>query len=189
MVRSPAEKQLAKENQRLLKNLKRRIERIKRKYGETSAVKNFEELTNKTTRGLTASELRKQHRKLTYISGLSTSTVKGTKRYKQKFEKIESTFNFDKKLKDTFWSIYDKFTEENVLLEKFKYEIFDTINEYMNQGMDEEQIIENLKKIYNEDKINAEIEEILNPLEISNRNKVEQEILEKINKPRQHRKG
>ena len=155
--RTPELKQIAKENQRLLKNIKRRVKTLESKYGETIATKKFASLKNKTTRNLSAKELREQRRDLLYINNLKTSTVRGFKSFKKNFESIAERMT-NKDFKDLFWDIYGKMVEENKLLEKYKYELFDSIEELINDGINEDKIIEKLHDLYNEDYIeNKEI--------------------------------
>ena len=171
VTRSEKERELAKKVQRLRKNITRRFQNIQRAFGRSRAMEKYYELEIPlTTRGLSGKELKKMYDNLLYISSLKTSYVRGAKNFKIHFEDIMNTINFDKKLEDRFWSLYDKITEENLWLENYKYEIFDTVNEYINEGLSDEDIIKTINKTYQEvyEKENSR-RDVDNPIVIKHR--------------------
>lgn len=148
--RSEKERLLAKENQKLLKNIKRRFANLERKYGSTIAIETFRKRNIPlTTRGLSLKDLQQQHRNLTYISSLKTSTVKGQKQYEKSFKPIENALK-DTNVSDKFFELYNKFIEENRWMEKYKYEIFDTLLEEINENKSDEEIFNSIKEKIND---------------------------------------
>lgn len=137
----------AKENRQLWYNLKRRVERIKRKYGydpkEISKIlKNFKS----STRGLSMEQLERQRREILYMEGLKTTHMKSFRNY-LRFEGIIK--NMDEDTLQDFWSIYNKLVVENQLFEKMKYEVFEEIESQLNSpnssGMSNDEIAYRVK--------------------------------------------
>lgn len=151
-------KQLAKENQRLARNIKRRLARLDKKYGEESF---FVRKLNKMplnifgTRGKSIEELKKQYRELRYLDELKTSYVKGQKNFDTFWNDIK---NYGYEAYDKFSRLYNRFVEENGMLEKYKYEIVDKIADFAEQGLSEYEIRQNIFDEY--EKVITEDEEV-----------------------------
>lgn len=156
-------KTLRKENQRLLRNVKRRLANITRKYGSSYATQRFLSLEiPMTTRGLTDEELRKQYSALKYIDSMKTSRIKGMRNF-EKFNKIIDSLNAaGEGFVDKFYSLYGRLVEENGLLEKYKYQVMDTIRDGILNADNDEVIRNNVLKlfddIYRQEQINIEDE-------------------------------
>lgn len=128
-----------KETRRLVKNISRRLERV-RKLGfrrTPPSLSSFERLDiPKKLSSLSDKDLNSLFRQLEYINTLKTSTVKGAIKYQESFGKIFDVIEgFSKENKDKFWEAYGK-TYENMptIAEKYKYIIFDEIIDYQLQG-------------------------------------------------------
>lgn len=143
--RSEYERLLAKKNQQLLKNIKRRFQRIQKKYGSSRAIEVLKKQHVKmTTRNLSRKELEKQYKQLSYINALKTSTIKGVKSYEKYYKPLEQIFIEEPKMRDRFFEIYGKIIEENAWLQNYKYEIWEHITEQMNNNVSKDDIIKNI---------------------------------------------
>lgn len=152
-------KDLVKEIQRVRKNLTRRFARIEKRFGDSPALASFKNLNlDLSVRGKSEKELRALLGELNYYEGLKTSSVKGTETYKIKFEKLEKILKADENLQNKFWTLYSKFVEENGLIEKYKYDVFDIIyNELLNNSSEDE-IREKINKMFEENYNEEEFE-------------------------------
>ena len=159
--RSPVEKELARQNQRLLRNLKRRFATIKEKVNltgeESPALKQYEGKLERgtlklTTRNLTKAELEAQHRELTYLNTLKTSRVKGYKNYINKWKPTIDNLKRigGKDLVDNFYSLYNKLVEENGLIAKYKYELFEIISDGLINNLSDEEIRKRVMEKFDE---------------------------------------
>lgn len=150
-------KELRQEFSRLLKNVSRRVANIERRratafqYAATS-FREFEKKIGKKWRELSDEELRDYYRDLTYISNLKSSTLKGATQAKKNFEPIYNILNQSSPtLKEKFWKIYGKLVENNALLEKYKYDLFDAIMvEGVIRAQNEDDVIKSINEIYRE---------------------------------------
>lgn len=151
MAKDTVRSQLAAENRKLIRNLKRRIHNLNKKYGATPATSKLISMgTPLYTKGLTLQQLKDQKRDLIYISGLKTSYVKGMKSFTEHWEKIDTFFKEKGEYtKDKFWEIYNKFVEEHAIMHAYKYDITEIIYANMQDGKSEEQIYDNLNKLFN----------------------------------------
>ncbi len=164
--RSPVEKELAYQNQRLLRNLKRRFATLKVRVNQTGeespALKQWQGKIDRgtlklTTRNLTKTELEAQHRELVYLNTLKTSRVKGYKNYVNKWkptiDQLKSIGGSD--LVDDFYTLYNKLVEENGLIAKYKYELFEIISDGLINNLSDEEIrrrvMEKFDEIYERD--------------------------------------
>lgn len=149
--RTPQELAISKQNQKLLKNLKRRIKNLNKKFGATPATKKLLELkVPMYTKGLSLQQLKDQRRDLLYITSLKTSYVKGMKNFLEHWEKIDTYLKQSgPETENKFWEIYNKFVEEHAIMHKFKYDVSEVIYAGMSEGKTEEQIEENLKTLFN----------------------------------------
>lgn len=159
-TRSLYEKKLAKENQRLLKNLKRRFNNLINKFGYTHATEKagYTHVTQNprfkvlnvpmSTRGLTKEQLKKQHRDLVYLSGLRTSTVVGQKNYEKFYNTILNVTNQSADIQVEFWKIYEHWVEERGLDENYKYDVMEIIQEGLASGDSEETIMQRISDLY-----------------------------------------
>lgn len=147
---------IEQESRKLYRNLSRRIKAIQSQETPVAdyAVKDFRELQEKYPRKLADmndKQLREYYRDLRYISGLKTSTVKGALEAAKTFNPIvEKLRVFSPKTEDKFWKIYGKLFENNALLEKFKYEVFESIQTQLYGGLDVDDIIQNIEEAYQE---------------------------------------
>ena len=146
-------KALKKEIKRLSTNLVRRFSNIKRIYGESPALYSWQKanidykVSNKNEK-----ELKAILNNLKYFNSLKTSSVKGVKRYLETFGEIQNVLQqFPVETKNMFFEIYNKMVEENHLIEKYKYEVFNTIADLMVFGIkDEEKIMTEIRDLFDE---------------------------------------
>lgn len=144
-------KELIKENRRLLKNLSRRIANIEALGSPVPlyAVDKFRQLEKtipKNISRLDRKSLTTLNRDLRYINALKTSTVKGAKKAQETWIPIERNLKiFSPNNIAKFWEIYNKIYERmGGLTEKYKYELFDTITDFMYQGSDSDAVVEEI---------------------------------------------
>lgn len=150
-------KTILKESQRLYKNLSRRMTNIM-KYGDkasqhaVSKWKEFnDEFPERITKRLEPKKLVSIYRDLKYINALKTSTVKGAIRTKKVFVPVKEKLNvLSKSSQDKFWDIYSKLYEHTTTMERFKYELFDTIIDYVYEGIDEDKAVIDIIRAYDQ---------------------------------------
>lgn len=151
------EKEMRQDVRRLIKNISRRVKRIE-SAGDTasqfSAIR-FRELEKNLPRKLTdlsKQELKNLHRDLRYLQGLKTSYLKGASKAKSSFENIrEHLGSLSKKSQDKFWEIYGKlYNQTSGLLEKFKYEIFETNIDYIFSGEEVDKAVFEIEDLFRE---------------------------------------
>lgn len=157
MASNSSRKLLVKEIQRLRKNVIRRFTNIKRKYGESPALASWEKANLDTNiKGKSNKELQNLLSNLRYYNSLKTSSIKGVENYKKKFEHIEAALNQYKTadgsnpVKKKFYELYNKFVEENHLIDKYKYEVMELINNMMAFGESDEDIRDEVENLYNQ---------------------------------------
>lgn len=98
--------------------------------------------------------LRKQQiAELEYFIGLKTSTYRGAKKYfeenSQLFDEIN---NLKKNDKSFFWDIYNELVSNNILYEKFKYNVLsDILLETSDITKSREEILQSIKDKYKND--------------------------------------
>ena len=150
-------KTILKESQRLYKNISRRIKNIM-KYGDNLpqyAVHKWKEFKDKfperITKRLEPKKLVSIYRDLKYINALKTSTIKGAKRTQKVFVPVKEKLNvLSKSAQDKFWDIYSKLYEHTATMERFKYELFDTIVDYTYKGTDEDKAVIDIIRAYDQ---------------------------------------
>lgn len=153
-----------KEIQKLRKNIVRRVERVKTKYGTTPAVASFEEKNlDLGVRGKSEAELKGLLNELRYFDRLRTLNMSGAKHYAKTFKEIEASLDtFERKngknpTKDRFWRLYSQFVEENQLLENYKYKVFETIHERVSKkGYTDKQIKQAVDKLFESEYLTEE---------------------------------
>lgn len=114
----------------------------------TITIKNEEKGLDVFTTGKTKKQLLKQFRDLKYFLQLKTSTITG---YKKHQEFIEKRFkDLTKEQYDKIMNIYNKAVNENIMAEKFKYQIYDYLKEeILTKGdIDEFMIDKIIDKVY-----------------------------------------
>lgn len=148
MARPQRYKAIAKENQRIYKNVSRRIERVAKKYGENAFIVREWKKANvsPTTRGLSLQQLTEQSAQLHRFETLKSSTVKGYKNYLKWSENVVNLAFADID-ESELYKLYNKFVEENGLIAKYKYEAFDVITEMLIDGESEETIRERVMEL------------------------------------------
>lgn len=143
----------AKVNQRLLKNIKRRIARLEKnisKYGKSPALEKLDELNIPMhTRGLSLDELKSQYRDLMYFQTLRTSYVKGLKNYSSRWKGISPKLD-DKEYSARFSSLYSRFVEEHAIMSHYKYEVYDLIAAYLDDNASDKTIHDALEQMFND---------------------------------------
>ena len=148
MARPQRYKTIAKENQRIYKNISRRIKRIENKFGKDAyIVKKWKDANvSSTTRGLSLQELSQQSAQLHQFESLKSSTVKGYKNY-LKWEEDINVLALEGIDDSELYKLYNKFVEENGLISKYKYDAFDIITEMLVDGESEEAIRERVMEL------------------------------------------
>lgn len=136
-------------------NLKRRIQNIEKKYGKTvPAVEQYYEkgLDKLSTKGKSIEKLGELRKDIDYLSGLSTSTLKGAENFIQHIEPIISLYDdpFTRGVYDTIMTMYNRMVEEVGILEKFKYQILDMVSELVMEDVDKEKIADTVRQYYRE---------------------------------------
>ena len=151
------DKELRKENRRLIRNLSARIKNIEN-LGVTApkyAVNKFRELEKTIPKRLTqlkTKELRTLYRDLKYISSLKSSSVKGAIDVQQKFEPVKEKLNqLSEPTQAKFWNIYGMLYENTgSTMEKFKYEIFETNIDFIYSGSSVDNAVEQIINAYDQ---------------------------------------
>lgn len=150
-----AGKDLRREFSKEFRNVQRRMVNIERRSETASqiAVNKFKEFRKSLPsdwRFATDEDLRKYFSDLRYISNLKSATVKGAVRTKARFGPIERELEFvSPLLKEKFWASYQKLVEENILLEKYKYEIMDAVKTaVVNQAQEPDEILRVINELY-----------------------------------------
>ena len=138
-----------------MRNLKRRFATLEIKVNQTGqespALKQWQGKIDRgtlklTTRKLTKTELEAQHRELVYLNTLKTSRVKGYKNYVNKWkptiDQLKSIGGAD-------------LVDENGLIAKYKYELFEIISDGLINNLSDEEIrrrvMEKFDEIYERD--------------------------------------
>lgn len=87
---------------------------------------------------------------LEYINKLKTFSVYGAKRYVEKYQEIFDTIE-ESEYKDELYKLYNDLVHENLLYEKFKYEIFTDLINLFDEGLSNKDIIDNIRDKYRND--------------------------------------
>lgn len=131
------------------------IESTKRDLIEQSysAANTFNELVEKygaPKKSMDDKTLRTYYRDLKYIDNLKTSTVKGATETHEMLKDFYGMYGaLSDETQDKFWSVYKQLYERTGgLIERYKYEVFDTAIMDMFSGDSVENIVENLYKLY-----------------------------------------
>lgn len=131
---------LRKEIYKLNYNLKRRTERIEKKYGsDIAAVRKYKEIQipKYLSKVEDIKDLRRLYRDLSYINDLKTSSVKGVQNYLAysndiigKVKNIWSDFDEDDKRK--YYQVLSRMEEYfGGIYERYKYEVMDVLVDVM----------------------------------------------------------
>ena len=131
--------ELEKEIKRLVKNIKRRVSRVIKKYGSTPGTDRVakSKSLNYKVKGLNEKELRDKLRELKYIDSLKTTFMEGVKQYNQNFKGIKQFLDDNPDYKDKFWELYNKLIEEKRIQNYYKYDVMDIIAESISYGVDD----------------------------------------------------
>lgn len=166
LIRGPVEKELAKQVQRLLRNIKRRLLTISSKGLESPATNKFISMVESgviplSTRNLSRMQLINSLRNLKYIQSLKTSYTKGARQWTNKIKPIfDRLVNNGITSKNDFFKLYNKLVEENALLEKYKYDVWDIIEKGIENGEPDEvirnKVMDLLNEIYNKEEVSME---------------------------------
>ena len=140
-----------KDIQRLRRNINRRLERISKptNYGASNrAVSSYSNIEQPSTlRGKSVDELKSLRRQLLNFDQKQFSKVKGYEQYK----KFENTFeDLDEDEAQRVWELYGKNVEEKRFLQRYKYEVLQTISEGVRKGNADKTIRTKINKQYKE---------------------------------------
>ena len=176
-TRTLEEKNLIKDINNLKRNIERRffniekrglyspsLEKYKYQVGrkdyeyDENLLKNKKRFYDASVKGKNVTQLQTIYNRLKYINDLKTSTLKGAKKFQEKVEPLlNKVFKHDyyekgeddKKIyRNKVFELYGKFVDEKFLLEKFRYEILDYIEENIEKS--EEELRDELNDLYNE---------------------------------------
>lgn len=158
-----AQRELVKEIRRLNTNINRRLSRIYYKYGEEEIslkvyrrykqqLKNaFYKLDEKSvlheikiSPDTSITDLRQVRRNLYRLDLKKSTTVKDFNTYT---ETIYQAVSYGVDIDEAF-DLYDRLVNENGLLANYKYELVQKIVEYKYNNLSEEEIADNIRKIY-----------------------------------------
>lgn len=103
-----------------------------------SHMQKLERIFRKTSvSNMSNAELLSTYRELKYVEGLKTSTKEGAIKSSEVFTPIEEKLKaFSPELREQFWQVYGKAYGEQKLLDRYKYEIFDTVIDRVNSSTD-----------------------------------------------------
>lgn len=106
---------------------------------------------DKSVSNMSRQEMISVYRELKYISQLKTSTVEGAIKSADVFSPIADKLqSFSPELKRKFWEVFGKSYEENRLLDRFKYEIFEHIIDEVNSATDTDELTAKVLQAYQE---------------------------------------
>lgn len=146
-------KNIKKEIKRLSTNLVRRFSNIEKRFGASPALHSWQKANlDLKISGKSKKELNELLNNLRYFNSLKTSSVKGVKHYLATFGSIQDTLQqISPEAKNMFFEIYNKMVEENHLIEKYKYQVFNLITDLMVFGIkDEQKIMKEIRELFDE---------------------------------------
>ena len=143
--RTEEEIKLVKENQRLLRNIKSRLNRLVATKGKKNLYpyKKFKKtVKHKSTRGLSLKQLKEQQAQLRYINELKSTRSKGYKNYLRWENALKANYEgFIYADEEEMYEMYSHFIEDLKFDEKYKYEVMETISNSISEGEFREQVI------------------------------------------------
>lgn len=87
---------------------------------------------------------------LEYLNTLKTFSVYGAKRYVEKYKVIFDIID-ESEYKEELYKLYNDLVNENLLYEKFKYEIFSDLINLFDEKLSDKDIIDKIKDKYRND--------------------------------------
>lgn len=137
----------------LRRKVNRRIETLNRRGLNSPALMSLLK-SGFNTQYISDLELRKQQiAELEYFLNLKTSTYRGAKKYfEQNLELFDEISSMEKDDQSFFWDIYNDLINDNLIYEKFKYNILrDILLETSDIIKSREEILQSIKDKYKKD--------------------------------------